>query len=83
MGILTIEEHVNQYWETIDLHSLRNALQIVHLRHREDHELLNTLNALGDPDLESFLVEIRERVKQNEAWAEKVLARIAELEASD
>jgi len=83
MNHLTVEAHVEKYWDVIDAHSLDNALMITKRRHEEDREILEGLQTVArfsrDPDLPCFIKEFEDQVAKNDAWRKKLEARIAEL----
>lgn len=79
---LSIEEHVEKYWDVIDNHSLDNALMVTSKRHSETKELLDALEYdVSVTNYQSELMitmldEVRERYEYEQSWREKIKQRL-------
>lgn len=77
---ISIEEHVEKFWDVIDNHSLDNALMITRQRHQDTKELLDILEAdhisYGRDIIDQMLVEIRARYQYEQEWRKKIEKRL-------
>jgi hypothetical protein len=82
MKQLSIEEHVEKYWDVIDNHSLSNALMISSKRHKETKELLyilrNDRGTYGMHVVNELLEEIEARYEYEQAWRMRIKNRLKE-----
>ena len=79
---ISIEEHVEKFWDVIDNHSLDNALMITKQRHQDTKELLDILEddikrtSYKSDIIQEMLVETRARYQYEQEWRKKIEKRL-------